>query len=101
MFLPCNVFYMKKHSLFTLFLILFVFIILSQPVVIGQGVKTPPNTRQDNYREILHGVEIVDPYRWLEDQNSAETREWINAQNEYTQSLLANHSSRQSIKYRI
>src|SRR5262245_33355477 len=50
--------------------------------------KAPPQTRVDNVTETLHGVTITDPYRWLEDQNSAETRAWINAQNEYTASLL-------------
>jgi prolyl oligopeptidase len=33
--------------------------------------------------DTLHGVSITDPYRWLEDQNSPETRARINAQNEF------------------
>jgi prolyl oligopeptidase len=33
-------------------------------------------------------VTITDPYRCLEDQNSPETRAWINAQNEYSASVL-------------
>ena len=47
-----------------------------------------PVTRQDNVREVIHGVEIVDPYRWLEEQDGAETRRWIEAQNSYAHSLL-------------
>ncbi|UCF35766.1 MAG: S9 family peptidase [Acidobacteriota bacterium] len=54
--------------------------------------ETPshPTTRQDNVREIIHGVEIVDPFRWLEDRNNPETGDWIRAQNEYTHQLLDN-----------
>jgi protease II len=48
----------------------------------------PPKTRTDDVKEVLHGTEIVDPYRWLEDQKSPETRAWIDAQNAYTRSLL-------------
>jgi prolyl oligopeptidase len=51
-------------------------------------IPPPPATAQDNVREVIHGVEIVDPYRWLENQDSPQTREWIAAQNGYTQSLL-------------
>ena len=54
----------------------------------GTALKKPPKTRRDNVRELLHGVELVDPYRWLEDQNSPETRAWITAQNEYSQPIL-------------
>jgi len=50
--------------------------------------KAPPPTRTDNVKEVLHGVEIVDPYRWLEDQSSPETRAWIDAQNSYTKPFL-------------
>ncbi len=39
--------------------------------------------------ETLHGVEITDPYRWLEDQDSPETRDWIERQNAYTDEVIA------------
>ncbi len=52
-------------------------------------VPDPPVTRVDPVQETLHGVEISDPYRWLEDQQSPETRAWIEEQNGYTDQLLA------------
>lgn len=61
----------------------------------------PPPTRSDNVREILHGVEVVDPYRWLEDQESPETRAWIEAENQYTQSLLGSWPGREPLKQRL
>jgi prolyl oligopeptidase len=51
-------------------------------------VVSPPKTEVKEVRENLHGVEVVDPYRWLEDQNSPETRRWIDAENAYTDSVL-------------
>ncbi|HUK89934.1 MAG TPA: prolyl oligopeptidase family serine peptidase [Blastocatellia bacterium] len=60
-----------------------------------------PSTRKDNVREEIHGVVIVDPYRWLEDQNSPETRQWIDAQNNYTHSLLDALPSRALIQRRL
>ena len=62
--------------------------------------KAPP-TRTDNVKETLHGVEVADPYRWLEDQNSPETRAWIDAQNRYTQSLIGHLPGRESIEKRL
>ena len=53
----------------------------------GVSVPPPPTDRRDVV-ETLHGVEIRDPYRWLEDQDALETRAWIDAQNAYTDSLL-------------
>jgi hypothetical protein len=43
-------------------------------------VPGPPPTRRDDFHEQLHGVGIVDPHRWLEDQSAPETRAWIDAQ---------------------
>jgi prolyl oligopeptidase len=55
----------------------------------GGDFPPPPATRTDNVVEVVHGVEITDPYRWLEDQDSPETRKWIDVQNEYTDAVLA------------
>ncbi len=52
------------------------------------AASKPPGTRIDNVVDTLHGAAIVDPYRWLEDQESPGTRAWIDAQNEYTHSFL-------------
>ena len=47
-----------------------------------------PPTRQGDDAEVLYGVTVRDPYRWLEDANSAETRAWVDAQNAYASSYL-------------
>lgn len=47
-----------------------------------------PESRVDTVVDTLHGVALADPYRWLEDQESAETRAWIDAENTYTDRLL-------------
>jgi prolyl oligopeptidase len=65
------------------------------------GVPPPPSTRRVDFRETIHGVEFVDPYRWLEDQNSPDTRAWIEAQNAYALSLLENRPSRNAIRDRL
>jgi prolyl oligopeptidase len=61
----------------------------------------PPATRIDNIKETLHGVDVVDPYRWLEDQESKETREWIDDQNRYTQSILSALPGRDKLTQRL
>ncbi len=63
--------------------------------------KAPPPTRTDNVKDVYHGVEVVDAYRWLEDQKSAETRAWIDAQNAYTESLLKARPGRESLKQKL
>ncbi|MYN09116.1 prolyl oligopeptidase family serine peptidase [Pseudoduganella aquatica] len=53
--------------------------------------------QQDNY----HGTTVADPYRWLEDANSAETKEWVDAQNKLTQGYLGQIPAREAIKARL
>ena len=48
----------------------------------------PPDSRSESRVETLHGVEVADPYRWLEDQDAPETRAWIDQQNAYTDRVL-------------
>ena len=43
-----------------------------------------PVTNKITHSDFYHGVEISDPYRWLEDDMSDETGEWVKAQNKVT-----------------
>jgi prolyl oligopeptidase len=65
------------------------------------SAKCPPVTRIDDVKETIHGTVVSDPYRWLEDQNSAETRAWIDAQNACTQSVLGKLPGREAISKRL
>src|SRR5262245_19917379 len=58
------------------------------PSACADGPPRPPATRVDIVTDRMHGIDIPDPYRWLEDQQSRETREWIDAQNAYTRAVL-------------
>lgn len=48
-----------------------------------------PPARLGNDTDTFHGVAIADPYRWLEDMQSAETRQWVSEQNAVTDAYLA------------
>jgi prolyl oligopeptidase len=50
---------------------------------------TPPSAaRREDVVEVLHGIPIADPYRWLEDGESPEVAAWVRAQNAYARQLL-------------
>lgn len=53
--------------------------------------------QQDNY----HGTTVADPYRWLEDANSADTKAWVTAQNTVTQAYLNQIPQRAAIRERL
>jgi prolyl oligopeptidase len=64
-------------------------------------VDPPPLTPIEPVIEVLHGVEITDPYRWLEDQNSPRTRKWLDEQAAYTRAYFAAIPDREQIRTRI
>ncbi len=70
-------------------------------VIAAPPSARPPETRTDDVTETIHGVTIRDPYRWLEDQQSPETRAWINAENAFTRSVLDALPGRAAISRRI
>jgi prolyl oligopeptidase len=51
----------------------------------------------DNY----HGVKVEDPYRWLEDDNSAETKTWVEVENKVTNRYLSQITFRENLKERL
>ena len=66
----------------------------------SEGWKYPPAKTVDQVDD-YHGVKVPDPYRWLEDPDSAESRQWIDAQNKLTEGYIRGVPERQAIIDRI
>ena len=68
----------------------------------GQITASAPlntiDTRRGNHVDTYFGVEVADPYRWLEDDLSDETANWIGDQNSVTRDYLANIAIRDDVK---
>lgn len=60
-----------------------------------------PITQKVDTVDIYHGIEVADPYRWLEDDNSDSTKAWVNKQNEVTNAYLAEIPFREKIQDRL
>lgn len=60
-----------------------------------------PKTHKDNTVDSYFGVEVGDPYRWLEDDRSKETEAWVKAQNRYTENYLEKIPFRDALKDRL
>ena len=60
-----------------------------------------PKTPVDDIVDILHGVAVPDPYRWLEDGDSEQTRAWVAAQNRFTRSVLDALPQRATVHARL
>ena len=64
-------------------------------------IARPPFTTSEAVTDVIHGVPVTDPYRWLEDSGSPQTREWIERQTGYARAYLGSIPGRDSIRDRI
>jgi prolyl oligopeptidase len=62
---------------------------------------TYPTTKKVDVVENLHGTPVPDPYRWLEDDNAADTKAWVEAQNKVTFAYLEQIPARARLKERL
>lgn len=60
-----------------------------------------PATRRDDTIDDYHGTQVADPFRWLEDDRSAETAAWVEAQNLVTFGELARIPFRDDLRQRL
>jgi prolyl oligopeptidase len=60
-----------------------------------------PTTRRGDQVDLYHGKSVADPYRWLEDLDSDETRGWVQSQNQLTDFFLSSIPSRQRYRQRL
>jgi len=68
--------------------------------LIGQNLDYP-KTRKADQVDDYHGIKVADPYRWLEDDNSAETLAWVKAENQVTFDYLQKIPYRSQLKQRL
>ena len=71
----------------------------------ANGAPTPtltyPHAKIVDQIDDYHGTKVADPYRWLEDTDSTDTREWIDAENKLTFGYLDQIPYRQAIHDRL
>ena len=89
-----------KHSLFSATLLLLV-ACNQNPDNTNDEKMNYPQTRMDNTVDTYFGTQVADPYRWLEDDRSAETAQWVKAQNDFTFGYLSKIPYRQAIKEKL
>lgn len=68
---------------------------------ISQPPITYPETRKGDIVDDYFGTEVPDPYRWLEDDNAPEVKEWVKQQNKVTFGYLENILFRDNMRQRL
>jgi len=79
-------------------LLVFAFVSLAVP---AQTKFDYPKPRRGEQVDDFHGTKVADPYRWMEDTESVETKGWIEAENRLTNAYLATIPQRETIKNRL
>ena len=82
---------------------IFVLVLLLPAVLAAQQASRLeyPKTRAVEQVDDYFGTKVSDPYRWLEDDNSAETKAWVEAQNKVTFAYLEAIPEREAIETRL
>jgi prolyl oligopeptidase len=83
---------------------IFVFSLALPLLIFAASQSAPlsyPQARRSDQVDDYHGTKVADPYRWLEDTDSAETHAWVEAENKLTFSYLDQIPYRQAIRDRL
>jgi prolyl oligopeptidase len=81
--------------------IIIIMLVSSTIVAFGQDQIKYPLTKKTDKIDSYFGSQVADPYRWLEDDRSPETADWVKAQNQVTFDYLAKIPFRNAIKQRM
>jgi prolyl oligopeptidase len=77
------------------------FFFLFFPLVLSAQLQYPETKKGDVHDGYFGTIKVHDPYRWLEDDNSPETKEWVQAQNKVTFDYLATIPVRDKVRKRL
>lgn len=70
-------------------------------VCVQANAATPPIAPERPVTDDYFGTQVVDPYRWMEENNSAEAAAWMKAQDDYTRSVLGRIPGREALFNRV
>lgn len=91
---------MKRLTLFLSLLLVFFYACQTNQEKETTNLSYPETTKSDHV-DTYHGQEVPDPYQWLEDDLSAETGGWVQAQNDVTGAYFSRVGFRDALKGRI
>ncbi len=91
---------MKKLAAFSLIILSSAWALAQQSSTMADKI-TYPKTKKGEVVDTYFGTKVADPYRWLEDDRSAETKAWVEAQNKVTQNYLNKIPFREGIKNKL
>ena len=77
------------------------FIVGCQNVSLHRTQWGYPDAHQDTVVDNYHGIDVTDPYRWLEDPDSSETQAWVEQENALTGTFLGGIPAREKIATRL
>jgi prolyl oligopeptidase len=92
--------HMKKFVAFSLLILSSAWANAQHSSPMSQKINYPKTKKVDTV-DTYFGVKVADPYRWLEDDRSAETKAWVDAQNKVTQDYLNKIPFREGIKNKL
>ena len=74
-----------------------IFLILIITSCSNQNTSSYPETKKEEFAETIHGYEISDSYRWLEDFTSDDSLDWVKRQNKFTKTFISNNKYKKNI----
>ena len=83
------------------FVLAFVIAAVVCPAAANAADRSAPGTRKTDTTDVLHGVTVADPYRWLEDGENPEVAAWIEAQTRRTRAYLDALPNRSALRARL
>ncbi len=74
-----------------------IFLILIITACSNQNTSGYPETKKEKFTETIHGYEISDSYRWLEDFTSDDSLDWVKRQNKFTKTFISKNNYKKDI----
>ena len=74
-----------------------IFLILIITACSNQNTSGYPETKKEEFTETIHGYEISDSYRWLEDFTSDDSLDWVKRQNKFTKTFISKNNYKKDI----